>query len=201
MLEDLKSTDKTLLQNHLGVINSISKKTFNLLEDLLLWTRAQSGKLIYKPVMIDFVKVCLETVESIRMNALSKEINVNFSAMGNINLLADEDMIKVVIRNLVSNAIKFTRPGGDIEIMAEIIHSELLVIFSDNGVGIPASRINNLFDISKIETTQGTSNEKGTGLGLMLCKEFVEKHGGKIWVESIENKGSQFKFTLPAIVI
>jgi signal transduction histidine kinase len=106
-------------------------------------------------------------------------------------------MLKVVLRNLVSNAIKFTNPGGHIFINRELTPSLLTVTVSDNGVGIAADRINNLFDISKIATTPGTENEKGTGLGLLLCKEFVEKHGGRIWVESIEGKGSDFKFTIP----
>jgi PAS domain S-box-containing protein len=201
MLEDIESLDKATVKNHIGIIHTISEKTFSLLEDLLLWTRAQSGKLEYKPEMMDFVTTCLGTIETIRMNAISKNITINFSATGHINLIADPDMLKVVIRNLVSNAIKFTKPGGHIEIEAGLTESELLVVVSDNGVGINQSRIKNLFDISKIETTSGTSNEKGTGLGLLLCKEFVEKHGGRIWVESTEGKGSQFKFTLPVMVI
>ena len=105
--------------------------------------------------------------------------------------------LQVVLRNLISNAIKFTHQEGQINIIAEQTASTLLVTVSDNGVGIVSGRINDLFDISKIVTTKGTSNEKGTGLGLLLCREFVEKHGGKIWVESIEGKGSDFKFTLP----
>jgi signal transduction histidine kinase len=197
LLDDLQKIDLFTVEKYIEVINTTSQKTYNLLEDLLLWTRSQSGKLEFKPRVIDFVKTFDETIENMRTNALSKKITINFSVNGNITLLADKDMLKVVLRNLISNAIKFTHQEGQINIIAEQTASTLLVTVSDNGVGIVSGRINDLFDISKIVTTKGTSNEKGTGLGLLLCREFVEKHGGKIWVESIEGKGSDFKFTLP----
>lgn len=197
LLDDLQKIDLFTVEKYIEVINTTSQKTYNLLEDLLLWTRSQSGKLEFKPRVIDFVRTFDETIENMRTNALSKKITINFSVNGNITLLADKDMIKVVLRNLISNAIKFTHQEGQINIIAEQTASTLLVTVSDNGVGIVSGRINDLFDISKIVTTKGTSNEKGTGLGLLLCREFVEKHGGKIWVESIEGKGSDFKFTLP----
>jgi signal transduction histidine kinase len=108
-------------------------------------------------------------------------------------------MLKIVLRNLVSNAIKFTNPGGHIDIRTEQTTSTLTVIVSDNGVGIASEKANKLFEISHRTTTTGTANEKGTGLGLLLCKEFVERHSGKIWVESETGKGSDFKFTLPII--
>jgi PAS domain S-box-containing protein len=197
LLEDIQNMDRLTIEKYIDLIHSISHKTFNLLEDLLLWTKSQSGKLEFKPVMIDFVKTCLETVDQMRTNALSKNITISCSLSGRIPLLADEDMLKVVLRNLVSNAIKFTYPDGKIDVFSEQSESMLTVTVSDNGVGIPEGRINDLFDISKIITTPGTSDEKGTGLGLLLCKEFVEKHSGTIWVESTEGKGSNFKFTLP----
>jgi signal transduction histidine kinase len=106
-------------------------------------------------------------------------------------------MIKTVLRNLVSNAIKFTNNGGTINIIAEGNSENITISVSDNGVGIARSDLTKLFRISEVLSTKGTANEKGTGLGLLLCKEFVEKHGGKIWVESEVGKGSDFKFTLP----
>jgi signal transduction histidine kinase len=178
-------------------MHTISRTTYDLLEDLLLWAKSQSGKLDFKPGKIDFVKTCQKIVENMRIVAISKKITVNYAATAPIQVLADEDMLKVVLRNLVSNGIKFTNSGGEINILTEQTASFLTVTVSDNGVGIKPETINNLFDISKKVTTAGTSNEKGTGLGLMLCKEFIERHGGKIWVESVPGEGSDFKFTLP----
>jgi signal transduction histidine kinase len=106
-------------------------------------------------------------------------------------------MLKTVLRNLVSNAIKFTNNDGAININAEENSGDVKISVSDNGIGINPDNMTKLFDISKIQTTTGTAKEKGTGLGLVLCKEFVEKHGGKIWVESEYGKGSEFKFTMP----
>lgn len=107
-------------------------------------------------------------------------------------------MLKAIFRNIVSNAIKFTESGGQIEIFAEENNEEVTITISDNGVGIKPDDLSKLFDISQMRTTSGTNKEEGSGLGLLLCKEFVEKNGGRIWVESKYGKGSDFKFTLPA---
>ena len=109
-------------------------------------------------------------------------------------------MLKTVILNLVSNAIKFTNSGGAININAEQTDSDLIISVSDNGIGISPENLAKLFDISEVLSTKGTAGETGTGLGLLLCKEFVEKHGGIIWVDSEVGKGSEFKFTLPIFV-
>jgi signal transduction histidine kinase len=110
---------------------------------------------------------------------------------------ADKAMISTVLRNLISNAIKFTKKGGEITLIAREENAKLWVAVKDNGIGIPQHRLEKLFRIEESESTPGTSNEKGTGLGLILCKEFIEKHGGKIWAESEEGKGSVFYFNLP----
>src|SRR5664280_3927853 len=109
-------------------------------------------------------------------------------------------MLKTIVLNLVSNAIKFTNSGGVIKINAEQNSENVTISVSDNGVGIEPEDLKKLFDISQVLTTKGTAKETGTGLGLLLCKEFVEKHQGKIWVESEVGKGSDFKFTLPVSV-
>jgi signal transduction histidine kinase len=106
-------------------------------------------------------------------------------------------MLKTIVLNLVSNAIKFTNRGGAIKINAEQNSENVTISVSDNGVGIKTEDMVKMFDISQVLTTKGTAKETGTGLGLLICKEFVEKHGGKIWVESEVGKGSDFKFTLP----
>jgi signal transduction histidine kinase len=106
-------------------------------------------------------------------------------------------MVKTIMRNLVSNALKFTNKGGNININVEENPESAIVTVSDNGIGIKPEDLTKLFDISKVLSTSGTEEETGTGLGLLICKEFVEKHNGKIWVESISGVGSDFKFTLP----
>jgi signal transduction histidine kinase len=197
LMDGLHSYDLDTIDKQIGVIHAISQKTYNLLEELLMWARSQSGKLNFNPQKIDFSKTCQETVDNIKTDALSKNISVNYLSKGEIPLSADENMLKIVIRNLLSNSVKFTNPGGHINITTEQTGSYLTVTISDDGVGIAPERVNNLFEISQRITTAGTANEKGTGLGLLLCKEFVEKHGGKIWAESVKGKGSRFIFTLP----
>jgi signal transduction histidine kinase len=185
------------IERQIGYIHTVSQKTYNLLEDLLLWTKSQSGKLEFNPKKIDFVKTCTEIFETARANAHAKNILVNYLFEEEIQIQADENMIKTVLRNLLSNAIKFTNPGGEIDIRTQLTPSTLTVIISDNGVGMTSETADNLFQLSHIITTAGTANEKGTGIGLLLCKEFIEKHGGRIWAESVPGKGSEFKFTLP----
>jgi signal transduction histidine kinase len=146
---------------------------------------------------LSFADICRDILKTLNINAGLKNITIDYSATDHINVFADNDMLKTVLRNLVSNAIKFTNNGGAINITAEQTHSNITISVSDNGVGIKPDNLTKLFDISQVLSTTGTAKETGTGLGLLLCKEFVEKHGGKIWVESESGKGSNFKFTLP----
>lgn len=106
-------------------------------------------------------------------------------------------MLRTILRNLISNAIKFTHEKGQITLRAEQTGADIIITVSDNGIGMSQNTISKLWQIADLYTTPGTKGEKGTGLGLMLCKEFVEKHNGKIWVESEVGKGSDFKFTMP----
>jgi len=128
--------------------------------------------------------------------AAQKAITINKVLLHEINVFADKSMINTVLRNLISNALKFTRKGGEINISAEKRAKDILVSVSDSGIGIAPERLEMIFRIDESNSTNGTNNEKGTGLGLVLCKEFVETHGGKIRVESEEGKGSTFYFTL-----
>ncbi len=180
-----------------GNINKSAQITNDLLEDILLWSRTQQGSILYNPNKLNLKDICYEATEVLIPNAKAKNISINFSLPGEITVSADIDMMKSVLRNLVSNAIKFTNNGGKVSISAELTDSKITVSVSDNGTGIPLQDQLKLFDISQVVTTRGTAGETGTGLGLLVCKEFVEKHGGKIWVESEVGKGSEFKFTLP----
>ena len=157
----------------------------------------QQGKIIFKPQKLSLADICKNILEILNPNAVAKNITINYYIADRIKVFADIDMIKTVLRNLVSNALKFTNNGGTISVSSEENSENVTISISDNGVGIKAENIKKLFNISEVITTKGTAEETGTGLGLLLCKEFVEKHGGKIWVESEVGKGSVFKFTLP----
>jgi PAS domain S-box-containing protein len=178
-------------------IHKSAKIANKLLDDILLWARAQQGKIPFKPQILSFKDICKDTLEILTPNANAKNITINYSATDEINIFSDIDMLKTVLRNLVSNSIKFTNCGGSINIDAKQNSENITISISDNGVGIPPENLAKLFDISEVLTTKGTAEETGTGLGLLLCKEFVEKHCGKIWVESEVGKGSDFRFTLP----
>ena len=168
-----------------------------MLENLLTWSRAQTGKLEYYPIVLNINSIICNSKSLIQYIAQGKNISIEFDVEKNIEVYADENMINTVIRNLLSNAVKYTHKGGKIVLKAVSQNNQLLIEISDNGVGIPPQKIEKLFKISEKVSTLGTENEAGTGLGLLLCKEFVEKNGGKIWVESTQNIGSKFFFTLP----
>jgi PAS domain S-box-containing protein len=178
-------------------IKIASDSTFKLLENLLDWSRLQTGKINPVPEMIDLSLLTVENISVLKSMADSKHIKLYSSIQYNTRVYADANMVRTVIRNLVSNAIKFTPPGGEVRIVA--IENNQMVEFcvADNGVGISNDRKNVLFHIEEKISTQGTANETGTGLGLLLCKEMIERQGGHIWVESEEGKGSRFYFNLP----
>ena len=174
-----------------------AQNTFILLEDILLWTRSQSGNLPFEPSELDFKICCYEAIEILKINANNKNITINYVETEKNVVYADINLLNTILRNLISNAIKFTNIGGNVNIYAKQNSASIIITVSDNGIGISPKILAKLFDATQIVTTMGTDNEKGTGLGILLCKEFVEKHGGKIWVESEVGKGSEFKFTLP----
>ncbi|MFC2151779.1 ATP-binding protein [Bacteroidota bacterium] len=179
------------------VMNQASKQLYNLMENLLQWSRAQTGSITYEPKFISVKRMVDDTVDALMINIENKRIKVNVSVDEKTAVYVDENMITTVIRNLISNAIKFSNPEGLISVRCTQQDTFVEVSIVDNGVGIKKEDQKKLFRIDHHVTTVGTSEEKGTGLGLILCKEFVEKNGGKIWVESDINKGSSFTFTLP----
>ncbi len=178
-------------------INNAARNSYNLLGDILMWARAHSGKIPFRKQILDFGDICTDILETLHPNAEEKNIRTSYNPANGIHVFADIDMVKTVLRNLVSNAIKFTNCGGEIHIHAVENSENVTISVSDNGIGMPPENLAKLFNISEVLTTKGTAEEKGTGLGLIICKEFIEKHGGTIWVESVVGKGSTFKFTLP----
>ena len=200
LVKNVHKFDLAKIENVAKVIHQTAIQTYNLLEELLLWTRAQSGKLPFKPEKLNFTSICNDIVDNLKLEAGNKNITINNFDSNELEILADMNMVKAILRNLLSNAIKFTNIGGTIDICTEKNHENVTIVVSDNGIGIQPDTLSKLFDISHIITTEGTANEKGTGLGLLLCKEFVEKHNGKIWANSKYGQSSEFKFTLPLYI-
>lgn len=181
----------------IGEMDNSAKNVYELLEDLLSWSRAQTGKIQFNPDNIDIKMIVNNNLSLMKHNADKKNIHLYASVPASIICYADANMVSTVIRNLVSNAVKFTFSGGEIRVSVIESDSFVEVSVSDTGIGMSQENIEKLFRLDTHVTTLGTSQEKGTGLGLILCKEFVENNDGRIWVESEQGKGSSFKFTLP----
>jgi len=186
----------------LGILRQDIQNTYKLLENLLLWSATQRGTISFIPENENLYLLSDEIVKLLKQTADEKSINIKNEIPGNIIVNADKDMLTTIMRNLISNAIKFTPKEGEITIKAHLITNEnkqnyVQISVKDSGIGIAKEKLARLFILSEDVSTKGTEGEAGTGLGLTLCKEFVEKHGGKIWVESEERQGSTFSFTLP----
>ncbi len=191
--------------NFLRNMKDSSNNIYKLLENLLEWARSQSGNIIFEPREFNLNYVVNSIKKLMKLSLENKNIELINKLENEIDLIADPNLINTIIRNLLSNAIKFTPNGGKIEIGAVVIPSndsktsgnKINIYIKDNGVGMSEDKIKKLFKIEFNISTDGTNKEKGTGLGLILCKEFIEKHGGKIWVESEVGKGSTFYFSIP----
>jgi len=195
--EDIDELEKDEIKEYASNIVDISRQTIKLLSNLLEWSRLQTGKIQYNPTDVKIYSLVNNIFQLLRSNAEHKEIELlNLTDTDHI-AFADENMIYSVLNNLISNAIKFTRVGGRIEVSSEIKDNEIIIAVRDNGVGIDEENLKNLFELDKSFTTPGTQNEKGSGLGIILCRDFIRKHGGKIWVESKVGQGTSFYFTLP----
>lgn len=184
-------------------IKESSKQVYVLLENLLEWSRSQRGLIKFNPDQVDLHIICQNAVYLLNLTSKNKHIEILNNIPINTNVFADANLINTVLRNLISNAVKFTPYGGLIEIglLENNISKDYTTIFvKDNGVGLEQDSIRKIFKIDNEQTSLGTSGEKGTGIGLILCKEFVDKHNGKIWVESKVGNGSTFYVSLPNII-
>jgi signal transduction histidine kinase len=182
------------------IIELLEKQTIvlhRLLDNLLHWSRAQMGAIHYSPVECDFFTLGESTITLHSVSAKNKEIELTNCIPKDTMIHCDQDLISVVVRNLISNSIKFTDKGGKIELQISSDDEKSTVIIRDTGIGMSKADISKLFLIEHNNTRIGTSNEKGTGLGLILCKEFVELHGGELLVVSEPGRGSTFSFTIP----
>jgi PAS domain S-box-containing protein len=198
--EQVLKKDLEGIHEYASIIQKSSWQVMELLTNLIEWSRSQTGRMEFKPKDIELVELIDETIELFNDSASQKSITICKGLPVRINVIADRFMMSTIFRNLISNAIKFTNKGGTINISYVQKVSELMITISDSGVGIKKEAINKLFRIEESISTTGTEGEEGTGLGLLLCKEFVSKHGGSIWVESEPGKGTKFYFTIPKIL-
>jgi PAS domain S-box-containing protein len=197
LVGQINENDYDGIKRYAEIILVSSQRAMDLLMNLMDWTRAQTGRMEFNPEYFEMVDLIDENILLFDDIAAQKGVTINRILSPNIPVFADKEMLNTVCRNLISNAIKFTKPDGEIVISAIEKQTEIMVSVSDNGVGISKTNIEKLFRIDQKYTTSGTNREQGTGLGLLLCKEFIEKHGGHIRVESLEGIGSTFSFTLP----
>jgi PAS domain S-box-containing protein len=197
LVDDFDEMERDEIKTHIAAIKEISENIFVHLSNLLEWSRLQRGKIKINPEKLALNTIIKDIVELMMPNAGKKEISLITEVDENIFVNADQSMLNSILQNLISNAIKFTYEKGTIRIRANIKNDFVEIIVADSGIGMTDEEINKVFKIDASYTTKGTAGEIGTGLGLVICKEMVEKQGGKINIESEKDKGSQFKFTLP----
>lgn len=195
-----KSFDKYTEDKKKKFIETIansSKNLLALLENLLEWSRSQSGRMPFEPKLININEVINENITTLKHHAKKKDISLNYHSENNTVAYADYNMINTVLRNLTSNAIKFTPHGGQINYSISELNNSIKISIQDSGIGMNEDQLQALFRIDKNNSTKGTDSEAGTGLGLILCKEFIDKHNGEIWAESTKGEGSTFNIVLP----
>lgn len=197
LIENIQNKDFGEIENFAKVILDSSENAMNLLTNLIEWSSLQTGRIKFNPKVFDINSIISEVLDLLFASAQQKSIIITSDVPSHLNIFADKFMISTVLRNIISNAIKFSYPGGKILISAIRKGSTVLIKVSDKGVGMSRQVIEKLFNFEENFSTPGTQNEKGTGLGMIICKEFVTKHNGKIWAESEIVKGTSFFFTLP----
>ena len=180
------------------IMHTSANNAYKLLENLLEWSRSQTGIIEYRPNKLWVSDLMVEVDDLCRNMAKEKSIAIQHEIPADLMVFADQNMISAILRNLITNAIKFTHKGGKISITAQVHELNTVIAVIDTGIGMDEATRNRLFKINEKILITGTEKETGTGLGLLLCKEFVEKHGGEIWVESELGRGSEFKFSIPS---
>jgi signal transduction histidine kinase len=195
--EDVHSFEAAELEQLAATMNKSANRTMNLLNELLEWARFKQDRIEFSPEPVNLSQVTSEILYILEGSATAKNIRLIQQIPENLNLKADKHMLKTVLRNLVGNAIKFTHSTGQVEVIAQADHKQVKIVVKDNGIGLQHEQLARLFNLGETPVRKGTANESGTGLGLILCKEFIEKHNGTIWVESEVEKGSNFIFSIP----
>ncbi|MDA3819202.1 MAG: hybrid sensor histidine kinase/response regulator [Candidatus Delongbacteria bacterium] len=196
LLEESNKSENQEFQHYYNLIYQSARQGYNLLVNLLEWARTQTDSVPYQPEKLLLPDIIQDTVYLLESFAKEKNIKITYNAEP-IPVYADNNMLKTVIRNLINNAIKFTHANGEVRIEAESNNNLTRISIVDNGMGMNKKTLKDLFRIDKKTSTKGTNKETGTGLGLIICKEFIDQHGGTINVTSEEGKGSTISFTLP----
>lgn len=203
-MEQFNEMDEVTLRNFLKSLQLSSSNLYLLLDDLLKWSLSQSGKIKIENVNFNLYESVNGVLMPMMKEAQQKNIRVINELDENTEVLGDNNLTRIIIRNLISNAIKFTKSGGEIRIFTEKIYRNgepyFQIYVADNGVGMAPEILEALFKLDQPITRPGTANEKGNGLGLMLCKEFAEKQNSKMEVTSVLGQGSKFSFQLPASI-
>lgn len=197
LLEDEEISENQSLLETFSVFMKSVQSVSDLLENLLLWAKSQRGEVNFEPENITLNTVINRNLQLFKSIADLKGIKLDVDLEGNFEVFGDKNMLMTVVRNLISNALKYTPKGGNIKIGVHKDSQYYTVYVSDNGIGFDNETAEKIFDTRTFYSTSGTNNEIGSGLGLTLCKEFTEQNGGKIWAESIPNQGASFYFTIP----
>ncbi len=198
LCKNLKQYDTEKVLAFIKTIHEQACVTYDLLENLLEWARSQTDSISFRPCRIALFKAAAKVSEHMQTIAGNKRIEISFDIPEGVMICADKHLLQIILRNLIHNAVKFTHEDGKVWVSAVEKSGWVHVTVADNGVGIHKDIIGHIFDGFSEKTIEGTANEVGTGLGLVLCKEFVLKHGGDLSVESREGEGSSFTFTLPS---
>lgn len=197
LIDNIESYSKEKLVHILSMQHDAAKNLFALLENLLTWSRLQRGVMEFRPQIFNLSDVAHQNIELMAPNAEHKQITIENCLGDACVVYGDLEMVNTIVRNLLSNGLKFTRHGGTITIAATQHKGSVEIAIADTGIGINEADCSKLFLIDVQYRRPGTAKERGTGLGLILCKEFIDRHGGAIWVESEVDKGTTFRFTLP----
>ena len=200
LVEELNVLSSKEILNMAVTMRNSAKSLFSLLENLLEWSRMQRGLISFNPEVGSLLIIVFDSLLMVLEHANNKGINMTYDVPDSLNVFADSNMLQTVIRNLVSNAVKYTPRGGKIVLSAKAAGDNIVEIsISDSGIGMSPEMVDNLFRLDANTNRTGTDGEPSSGLGLYLCKDFIEKHGGKIWAESEEGKGSTFYFTIKGV--
>lgn len=203
LISDAETLPRDLIKEFASHVHSSTTNTYDLLENLLTWTRLQTGRLHYQREWHGVHDLIENNLTMLQANAAQKGIELSRESEPDpdVQVYADRNMLNSVLQNLITNAIKFTQRGGRVSVSARTYNNTVEISVTDTGVGISPENAEKLFRIDQHHSSSGTEDEEGTGLGLVLCKDMIEKHDGKIWVESEVGKGSSFRFTLPCAVL
>jgi PAS domain S-box-containing protein len=196
--DEFDAMDRNEVKEILKELNKSAGNLYKLLDNLLEWTMVRRNKKPFNPTDISLIDLIKYSIQTLTENARAKSINVYIDVAEDLRVFADRNMLEVIVRNLFSNAVKFTYHDGHITISAEQLSEKVVAVrVSDTGMGMPVEMQGKIFSVSERNNRRGTNGEPSAGLGLLLCKEFVEKNGGEISVNSVEGEGSTFSFTIP----